>query len=304
MGRRRGMTTKRGAAPLGAALLGSLATLFFAEDAVAYCRTTTCDPQRGDECRRNADGCVRDGAGLRWGSMPIVYRFQIDGSERLDTARSREAIRRAFDTWENVSCGSRRTSLRFEEGPPITSTKPLRAKQAKEPFGIYFRDESWPHDEGEDSLALTNQIYGMKTGTIEYADVEINTASVRFATSDREEGVDLQAVMTHEVGHYIGLAHSNEQGSIMQPRYCEDDQRCGGSVDEARSLSDDDVLAVCTLYPPRGAGDDDDDEDSSPGVPSKEPGACATSAGGPGSGGLPACLLAIAAAIASARRKR
>jgi MYXO-CTERM domain-containing protein len=222
----------------------------------AYCRITTCDPNNGDQCRRNENGCIRDGVPLIWKTMPIVYRFHNAGSSKLENAAARAAIRRAFDEWSNVECRAGRTSLRFREGDEITKDKPLGKKEGPEKFGIYFRDDAWPHDNAEESLAMTNHTYGKVSGTIDYADIEINTSTTVFALTDIEDGIDLQAVVTHEVGHYIGLAHSNDSESIMVASYCQSADRCGESVDRARQLSDDDRAAVCATYPPEKKTED------------------------------------------------
>jgi hypothetical protein len=165
----------------------------------------------------------------------------------------RESTRRSFDAWSNVTCNGKRTSLRFEEGDDIPGTHPLTGpSKAKVSFGIYFRDDDWPYDDGEESLALTNQTYGKTNGFIDYSSIEVNTTTREYRLSDNEQGIDFQAVLTHEVGHYIGLAHSSVEGSIMAPSYCQSSDRCNGSTDQARALADDDIMAVCALYPPSG----------------------------------------------------
>lgn len=56
---------------------------------------------------------------------------------------------------------------------------------------------------------------------------------------------DLQSTLTHEVGHALGLDHSDQTGSVMAPTLLQ------GTY--ARELHEDDVDAVLTLYPDLGA---------------------------------------------------
>lgn len=226
--------------------------LLVAREAAAYCRTTTCNAT-SHTCVFDDNGCPRTGAPLTWKSLPLTFRFHAAPTEKIDNDRAREAVRRAFESWSNVSCNGKRTSLRFEEGADITGRMPKGRAPGRENFGIYFREDSWPFDDTDESLALTNQTFGQVTGNIDYSDIDVNLTTREFALSDEERGIDLQAVLTHEVGHYIGLAHSRVRDSIMIARYCENDDRCGGSIDAARALGADDIAAVCALYPPNGS---------------------------------------------------
>lgn len=279
------------------ALTGAL-LLLADPDAAAYCRTTTCDPAQAD-CKQNDQGCIRDGVPLRWRVSPIPYRFSAVGSEKLNATGARAAIRRAFDAWANVECAKGRTSLRFSEQSDIRGAVPSRTRDLTT-FGIYYRDDVWPHDDAEESIALTTQTYGKTTGYIDSVVMEINTANNAFALTDDEQGTDLQAVVTHEAGHYIGLAHSPNADSIMVARYCqpeasETSSRCTGGSDRRRALADDDIRAVCALYPPGGTSDADAD-------PTATSAGCSTSAGAPEE----ACFVASAAfaILALVRRRR
>lgn len=246
----------------------SVAMLAATREAAAFCRTTTCD-QGTEDCQKNARGCVRDGVPVVWQKLPITYRFYKKGSAKIgDNDGLRDAVKAAFDTWSKVQCSGGRTSVRFVEGADITTDKPLKQKEASTPFGIYFRDASWPHNDADESLALTNQIYGERTGNIDYADIEVNTANNDFSL-DGGDGVDFQAVMIHEAGHYLGLAHSDVADSIMVARYCQNADRCNGDLDSLRALSDDDKDAVCAIYPP------DHSDDATPVVT----GGCETTSG-------------------------
>jgi hypothetical protein len=262
-------------------------------DAQAYCRSTACEPSLED-CTKDDKGCPRSGPPLSWKALPLPYRFHAGGTAKLDMDKVRESTRRAFDAWSNVTCNGKRTSLRFEEGDDIPGTHPLTGtNKAKISFGIY---------DGAESLALTNQTYGKTNGFIDYSSIEVNTTTRDYRLSDNEQGIDFQAVLTHEVGHYIGLAHSSEDGSIMAPSYCQSSDRCNGSTDQARALADDDIMAVCALYPPSGLA----------GVAFEDPPAssCALSSSSkvgahePVSPVLPIASLAALAALVIARARR
>jgi uncharacterized protein (TIGR03382 family) len=229
-----------------------------ARDASAFCQATTACSKDATSCDRDEKGCSKGGTPLRWPKLPLTYRFSAAREGQLVREDARAAIREAFNRWSDTLCGPKqeRTSLRFVEGEDIAEDKPLVANsQGTEPFGIYFRDRGWPYEGKQDAtLAQTNTLFGRASGVIGYADIEINTATKRFSTDDLDDsGNDLQAVMTHEVGHFIGLDHSKEPQSIMVWAYCDPvdgDGRCEKGKVAARRLAEDDVNAVCALYPP------------------------------------------------------
>jgi hypothetical protein len=229
-----------------------LATVALPTRADAFCRSTTCR-MKSEDCAIDEQGCPTVGTPIVWPRMPITYRFSARGSSLLIREEARAAIRAAFHRWSDTTCSDgRRTSLRFAEGEDVPDDKPLEAhSRGAEPFAIYFRDLGWPYATPDETLAQTNHTYKRSTGLIEYSDIEINSGARRFALGETTEGIDLQAVVTHEVGHYIGLAHSKEPDSIMAAGYCEvDAQRCEKGKVAARRLAADDIAAVCALFPP------------------------------------------------------
>src|SRR5205085_1012762 len=119
---------------------------------------------------------------------------------------------------------------------------------------LVFRDRSWPHGDAAgsaDTLALTTVTYDVEKGDIYDADIEVNSVLPNTFTTNDTPGpmdIDLLSVLTHEVGHFLGLAHSME-ASTMFPDYNK------GTID-IRALQIDDMAAICTSYPPqrRAAG--------------------------------------------------
>ena len=193
----------------------------------------------------------------------------------IATTRARPSGPR-FQRWSDVICPSgRRTSLRFKEEEDIAAAIPANPHaRGSQHFGIYFRDDTWTAKDADSTLALTTQSFGLVNGYVDQSDIEINTTTENFATSDSAKGIDLEAVLTHEVGHYIGFAHSKDPDSIMVLRYCESGERCGQAKTDARRLSDDDRDAVCSLFPPSGPA----------GVTYEDPNAASCSAAPSGAG--------------------
>jgi hypothetical protein len=54
---------------------------------------------------------------------------------------------------------------------------------------------------------------------------------------------DLQSIVTHEAGHFLGMSHSADPLATMRRDYT------AGS-DSFRDLAPDDVAGICAIYPP------------------------------------------------------
>lgn len=235
------------------ALAAAALVLSLAHDASAYCVRTTCND---DDCERDDRKCKTTGEPLRWRSLPIHFRFTRRDPATLLREEARAAVRSAFYRWSDTLCGGQRTSLRFVEDSELDEDKPLEPEsRASQPYGIFFRDTGWPYEgKADKTLAQANTRF-TPAGLIGYSDIEVNTGQQNFAVNEDAppEAIDLQAVLTHEVGHYIGLDHSVEDDSIMAESYCEREAtRCKLGRVAARRLAEDDIDAVCALYPPSG----------------------------------------------------
>jgi MYXO-CTERM domain-containing protein len=88
--------------------------------------------------------------------------------------------------------------------------------------------------------------YGVDDGRIFSAVMEINSHAQRFSTSvpPAPGEISLEAVVTHEAGHFLGLAHSGDMSAVMYAFY----------QPGAITLTDDDAAGICAVYPPSPSG--------------------------------------------------
>lgn len=211
----------------------------------AFCRSHTCV---GSSCPTDDNGCPSSGAALWWAGSCIGFSIEANGSRMIPAEKLFAAVRNSFKTWSQVDCGGGQfASITFAELAPNFCDSAGYLAKGPNVNAIIFQDDDWKF-KTENNVAKTSAHFDTKTGEIYDADLEINTAVNLFTTDDNLatssiKYLDLQTVITHEVGHMIGIAHSDRVDSIMYPYYMQ------GTL-AGRKLTDDDVAAVCAIYPP------------------------------------------------------
>jgi len=109
---------------------------------------------------------------------------------------------------------------------------------------ILFHGDKWPYSDSASTLALTTVSHNPETGEIFDADIEVNATMERLsvAASVPRNAYDLQSVLTHEVGHFLGLSHSSDPNATMIREYAR-------GTSTLRSLDKDDRDGACAIYP-------------------------------------------------------
>lgn len=223
--------------------LAALSAVFAAADAEAFCRSRTCKDKPGYFCERRGT-CIVEGHELFRTSSCTSYAVQRAGS-RAHGVNRREfdaLVREAFDRWLEADCGAgRRPSIDVVSLGAVRCDEVSYNKDSGNVSVFVFRDDWGLLD--ADAYALTTVFFETTTGEIYDADVEINATVPNLVTSSPEDGVDLGSILTHEVGHFLGLAHSQDPDAVMRPNYTP-------MKDDLRRLRSDDVAGICDIYPP------------------------------------------------------
>jgi hypothetical protein len=286
--------------------LALLAALLGVGRASAYCRSSVCsvdgEKSHGKVCSPPQDDDC--GTVLQWRQPCISFALEKSGSQQVPSDEVEKLMKLSFAAWTSTDCGGGEHHRIEVEDFGTVSCASIEYNQHEGNVNvIVFREDGWPHtDEGggtTDTIALTTVTYDVVKGDIFDADMEINSSDNKFTTTDTTSDVDLRSVLTHEAGHFLGLAHSTVLDATMYPNYS------NGSV-ALRQPKDDDYQAICNAYPPdrtpKGTCDGLPRHGFSPECKaSQTEGTCAVGPGTPGFA-LPALLPVLA--LLGLRRRR
>jgi hypothetical protein len=221
-----------------AALL-ALAAVSAPWTAHAYCRSTT----RLDFTPTETQPCDNEGKPLFWASRCITMLVNRQASAKVDLETARTLLGKSFGKWSSVTCDACGTpgspSLVGTEGGP-TDCGFGYLREGTNTNVLIFYDKNWPREPGQ--LALTTVTFKKDTGEILDADMEVD-ATQPLSTTGEADAYDLESILTHEVGHVLGLAHSGDPNATMRPRY-----EAGDTT--IRNLTADDTCGICAAAPP------------------------------------------------------
>ncbi len=173
-------------------------------------------PDAGDE----NETAAKFSAISQWGKTNLTYYF-INGTGKINGNIERDLIRSAFALWADE------TPLTFNE-----VTDPAQAD-------ILVGWAEGEHGDG-DSFDGPGDVLAHASYPNPYANRQV---FLHFDDSERwinseTQNVDLLTVAAHEIGHNLGLDHSNNPNALMYPSYSA----------PHRFLGQDDIAGVQSLY--------------------------------------------------------
>jgi MYXO-CTERM domain-containing protein len=216
--------------------------------------------------------CIENGAPLVWSDPCLSYAVDSRGSRWFknpdgtpNLTEVEALVDQSFFAWQEVDCGGAPPNVVFQ--PLVGSTcKRAEFNTTGNVNTIAFldpwKDPGADEDNGYDpfAFAVTVVWHNMTTGQIIDADMMINDLQATRINAggpyaecpetgcpDGSPGVpgpaDLRSIVTHEAGHFIGIGHSDVADATMF-------SSAERSSVQKRTLAQDDVDAVCDIYPP------------------------------------------------------
>jgi hypothetical protein len=204
--------------------------------AAAFCRKTTAG---GDECAHPPDALP-----LYWQNRCVALRVLVDPelerSGRMTLERATAIVERARTTWTTAECHGRKAAIELADVGGVGCSDRLGTRNE-----IHFA--ATPADPG--LLGATDVSFDSNTGAISLARVNIPDVYDELEATDAADlDARVEGVVRHELGHFLGLAHSDDEHAVMAASY--DPTRKDG-------LTADDLQGLCDAYDPAqpiGAG--------------------------------------------------
>jgi hypothetical protein len=162
-------------------------------------------------------------------------------------------LSRSMDEWERTTCAGAPLGVDMEIlQDRALCEEPLYRDDGPNVNSMMFIADWFGREYDPAAFAVTTVWHRRSTGEILDVDLEVNEERGPYGICpadgcNDERTVDLENVVTHELGHYLGLAHSTEPDATMYASAV-----AGETL--KRTLSEDDRQGICAVYPTGSPG--------------------------------------------------
>jgi hypothetical protein len=225
------------------AVVAALSSLAVSDVASAYCLMTTSKTAPTEE-----DPCPDDGIPIAWRQRCLGLALDEGGARDIAMDVVRAAVTRSFERWTAVECDGLDRGFVFRVEPELAQCPrayfDFRGANANTlAFVADFEELGYDPT----AFAVTIVWHSTSSGEIYDADLLVNERFSPYVICPdggctQPNHIDLENVITHEAGHFFGLAHSEVLAATMYARAPR------GEVSK-RTLETDDVLGFCAAYP-------------------------------------------------------
>lgn len=172
--------------------------------------------------------------GKHWDELPLPYYVNVASAPDFgDGSTAYDVVQKATEVWSGIGCAG----VSFER---LGDTDGILEADGKNT--IYWVTDVWPF--GADAAGATVWI-PTEEGAPKEVDLALNAVDFEWTVGGADatvsDVVDPSSVIAHELGHWLGLAHSADVHATMYQ----------AMLPNAAQMtpSGDDALAICTLYP-------------------------------------------------------